>query len=193
MDEPTRARFFKYLQEAYARVLVEARWVAFVLGGRRAEEAQLTARARELAHEAVDQVLSGRRTWKQDVKFVTFMKVTMRSIAWNEWKLASRHDSVDAEVENDDGSRVPKRQLAGGADPLQLALDEEDAQARVYELFEAAEGDELLTAVISAYLEGDCERPRHVAARLKIPEKDVYQAQRKLERRVNANRKKVTA
>ena len=191
VDEQTRQLFLKRLGNYYARVLIEARWIAFEFGGRNDEEDALQRRARDLVSEVAFRVVNEKRTWKPDVDFVVFMKLQMKSIASNEWKQARRHDSVDDEVENDDGSRVPKRQFAGDVDPVESALDEQEAEDRVYELLEAAEGDERLSKVIEAYLTDECEKPRHVAACLGIPEKDVYQAQRKLERRVTARRKKV--
>ncbi len=191
LDEQTRQRFFKRLESHYARVLVEGRWVAFTFGGGKDDEKQLDRRARDLINEAVMQVLRGRRTWNPDVDFVVFVKLTMKSIASNEWKKARRNESMHDEAEGDDGNRAPKRQFAEEDDPLQLALDEQAAEARVYELLEAAEGDDVLTRVVDAYLQDGCEQPRHVATRLGMSVKDVYQAQRKLERRVTSMRKKV--
>ena len=192
VDDAARDRFLKKLRNHYARVLVDARWVAFTFGGRGDDDDALSRRARELIHEVTYRILEGRRTWVEDVDFQAFMKLQMKSVAWNEWKRLKRLDSIDQHTKTEDGGEVLTKELATDPHPLDTALTEQEAEERVYELLEAAEGDETLTKVIEAYLEDDCERPRHVASRLGISEKDVYQAQRKLERRVTARRKKVT-
>jgi DNA-directed RNA polymerase specialized sigma24 family protein len=193
VDDATRGRFLQKLGNYYARVLVDARWVAFMFGGRNDDEDALMQRARDLIHEVTFRILQGRRTWAEDVDFPVFMKMQMRSVASGEWKRVRRLDSIDQATTIADGEELPKNELGTDPHPVETALSEQEAEERVLELMEAAEGDETLTNLIDAYLEDDaCERPRHVASRLKIPEKAVYQAQRKLERRVTARRKKVT-
>ena len=187
-----RERFLKKLGNYYARVLVDARWVAFTFGGRKDDDEALMQRARDLIHEVAYRVIEGRRTWVEDIDFRVFMKMAMKSIAFGEWKRLRRLDSTDQQVIAEDGAEIPKEEVEGDPHPLEAALEEQDAEERVYELLEVAEEDPTLKKLIDAYLEDECERPRHVAARLGMTEKDVYQAQRKLERRVTARRKKVT-
>ncbi len=185
-------RFLKKLGNYYARVLVDARWVAFTFGGRQDDDEALLQRARDLIHEVAYRVMEGHRKWVEDVDFRVFMKMTMKSVALGEWKRLRRLESTEQQSVADDAPEIPKKELEGDPHPLETALDEQEAEERVYELLEAADDDPTLKSLIDAYLEDDCERPRHVAARLGMPEKDVYQAQRKLERRVTARRKKVT-
>lgn len=187
-----RDRFLKKLANYYARVLVEARWIALAFGGNKDGNEALMQRARDLIHEVTYRVLEGRRAWPEDIDFRVFMKMAMKSVAFGEWKRLRRLDSIDQQVTTEEGNELPLKELEGDPHPLETALTAEEAEERVYELLEAAADDPTLQKVIDAYLEQDCERPRHVAARLGIPEKDVYQAQRKLERRVIARRKKVT-
>jgi DNA-directed RNA polymerase specialized sigma24 family protein len=150
-------------------------------------------RARELIHEVTYRIVQGRRSWVEGIDFRVFMKLQMKSVALNEWKRLRRLDSIDQAAKAEDGSDLPMKELGTDPHPLDTAITEQEAEDRVLELMEEAEDDETLKKVIDAYLEDDtCERPKHVAARLKIPEKAVYQAQRKLERRVTARRKKVT-
>lgn len=186
-----RERFLKKLGNYYARVLVDARWVAFTFGGRKEGEEALMQRARDLIHEVAYRVVNGRRTWREDVDFRVFMKMAMKSVAFGDWRLLRRLQSTDQSLVAEDGAEFSKKELETDPHPLERALEEQEAEARVYELLEAADDDPTLKAVIDAYLEDNCERPRHVAARLGMPEKEVYQAQRKLERRVTARRKKV--
>jgi len=192
VDPQKRERFLKNVAHHWGRVLVEATWVVRRCGGLKLDDEQVRARARDLINEAVMRILNGKREWDEALDFVPFMRWTMRSVASAEWKKASRHVPLDAETENPDGSRSPKRQFADQIEPWEAALDEAEAEEMVYEIMQAAEGDPVLEKVVNAYLEDACERPRHVAKRLGLPEKDVYQAQRKIERRVLAARKKVT-
>lgn len=186
-----RERFLKKLGNYYARVLVDARWVAFTFGGRNDDEDVLMQRARDLIHEVAYRVTEGRRAWVETIDFRVFMKMAMKSVAFGDWKRDRRNDSTDETVVADDGSEIPKKEIAD-PHPLEAAIEQREAEERVYELLEVAGDDTTLKNVIDAYLQEDCERPRHVAAHLGIHEKEVYQAQRKLERRVTARRKKVT-
>lgn len=193
MDDATRTRFLQRLGNYYARVLVDARWVAFMFGGRNDDEDALMQRARDLIHEVAYRIVQGRRAWAEEVDFRVFMKLQMKSVALGEWKRLKRLDSIDQPTKTEDGDDAPKKELGTDPHPVDTAISEQEAEERVLELMEEADGDETLKKLVDAYLEDDtCERPRHVAALLKIPEKAVYQAQRKLERRVTARRKKVT-
>lgn len=186
-----RDRFLTKLGNYYARVLVDARWIAFTFGGRNDDDDGLMQRARDLIHEVAYRVTEGRRAWPEDVEFRVFMKMAMKSVALGEWKRARRLESTDQQAVAEDGTELPRKELQADPHPLEKVLEEQEAEERVYELLEAADDDPTLKKVIDAYLEEHCERPRHVAALLGISEKDVYQAQRKLERRVTARRKKV--
>ena len=191
VDTATRQRFLKRVENHWARVLEEAVWVAKRCGGKNITSDEQLGRARELVGEAVARVVTGRRAWKEDVDFVEFMKWTMRSIASGEWKKLRRQDPIAAEKENPDGNRGPKRQFAAETEAWEEALDQDDAERMVAEIIDAADGDAVCEQVVNAYLEEDCDRPRHVAARLVVSEKVVYNAQRKIERRVLTTRKKV--
>lgn len=192
VDNETRQRFLKRLENHWARVLEEAVWVAERCGGKDISAEERVSRARELVGEAVTRVVSGRRRWKEDVDFADFMKWTMRSIASSEWKKLKRQDPLDDEKVNPDGNRSPKQQFAAASDAWDDALDQEDAVRIVGQVIDAAADDALCEKVVNAYLEDDCDRPRHVAARLGIAEKDVYNAVKKLRRRVLSARRKVT-
>lgn len=185
VDQATRERFFGRLKEHWARVFEEAIWVTYLYGSEIP-----AARARDLVNEAVTRVLEGRRAWPEDVGFVSYMRGVMDSIVWGEWKKVRLHQPIGGEVENEDG-RAP-RQLAAVETPREELIEQAEAEARVYEILEAAQGDERLEKIVEAYLADGCDRPRHVAKRLGITDKDVYVAQKKLERRVLSARKKVT-
>lgn len=181
LDEETRQDFLDRLASDWEAVHAEALWVAERTGAGPRFEAQLE-RARELANEAVLRVVEGRRAWNRGVELRTFMGGAMRSIAAADWKRRQRHDPIADDVPDLPGRRPSER--------LEERLDQAEAEAVIDEVRDAATGDALCEAVVRAYLQGNCERPRHVAARLGVPEQAVYNAQRKLARRVLAARKK---
>lgn len=191
LDTATRQRFLKRVENHWGRLLEEALWIAQRCGGKGITDGERLDRARNLVSEAVARVLAGRRTWKEDLDFVDFMKWAMRSIASGEWKKLRRQDPIDAENENIDGNRSPKHQFSAETEAWDQALDQEEAERMVAEIIDAADGEHVCELVVNAYLEQDCDRARHVAARLGVTEKVVYNAHRKIERRVLSARKKV--
>lgn len=191
VDIATRQRFLKRVENHWARLLEEAVWIATRCGGKDATADERWGRARDLAGEAVARVIAGRRPWKEDLDFLAFMRGVMRSIASDEWKKLRRHSPLDAERENADGNRTPKQQFAADTEDWEQSLNQEDANHMIGEIIDAANGDAICEQVVNAYLEQNCDRPRHVAARLGVPEQVVYNAQRKIERRVISARKKV--
>lgn len=191
VDTETRQRFLKRVENHWGRLLEEGVWIAEQRGGKDLTADERVSRARDLVGEAVARVLAGRRPWKEDLDFVAFMKGVMRSIASGEWKKSRRQDPIDAERENAAGNRSPKQQFAAETEAWEESLDQDDAERVAYEIVAAASGNEILEKVVNAFLLEDCDRPRHVAAKLGMTEKDVYNAVRKLRRRVLSTRKKV--
>lgn len=178
LDDEARREFLDMLQRHWAQVQAEALVIAERTGNRMQRE-----RAHELVNEAVLRVFEGRRTWKQRVHFSSYMGWIMRSIASSEWKRLRRQVPL-RDVPMATTTRSP-------LEFLQDQLDRDRLEALLEEVAHTATGDSLCEQVVHAYLSGECDRPRHVAMSLGVPERAVYAAQRKLGRRVRAAKRKL--
>jgi DNA-directed RNA polymerase specialized sigma24 family protein len=197
VDSKARTLFKEQLPRVYRQVLARA----VMLVQRHPRYAQgydsPGKAAEELAQEAVVRVLAGCRTWDPaKVEITFFLKEVMRSIVDADLKSpASAKDSLDApEINRSEATTSSADQqlavlddrdrgLAKGAE--QQLLERERCAAIVDRALEAAGTDAVLVKLVEAIAEG-CGKPAETAQATGLSVDQVYEATRKLRRRLSA-------
>jgi len=153
--------------------------------------------AEELAQEAVVRVLDGDRTWDPTkVDLVFFLKEVMRSILNADLKSpAAAKDSLNGDQANESGTAGSgaderlgvlddrDRGLARSAE--QQLLESEKCAAIVDRALDAAGTDPVLGKLVNAIVEG-CSKSAEIAQATGLSVDQVYEATRKLRRRLSA-------
>jgi DNA-directed RNA polymerase specialized sigma24 family protein len=100
---------------------------------------------RDLFGDAVRSALEGARSWPDDITFVVFLTMSMKSIAWNLRRKARRTTSVDMSVE---GHGAQDAQQRSAPDAETTALAGLRCKALVEKVFELFADDEKALAVV---------------------------------------------
>jgi len=212
IEDTLKRRFLEELeakhQEALARAVYILRRMRWHPG---AEAAQRRDKAEQLLHDAILLVLGGRRVWDPGhVDVVRFLGEIVRSLVSHEMQsIVGRMVSFDAWPAHEAVEIAPDWEAVRGAPseggelaPLGAAASPEDIllwreQQRerderlgraIKEVFVAAGDDLAIRAVLDAMLEGECRRPAQVAARTGMQVPEVYEALRRLRRRLGRGR-----
>ena len=199
MDANLKNRFMEELKEKHDEALTRAaywvgRYMAHDLG-----KGAIGERARELLHEAVWATLDGSREWYADrVDIVTHLGSVVRSFLAHEKRDEKRFMPLDA-FTNDEGEADPDwgdllspttRSIAelgidGNPEELLIAREEQqEMDTRIRKFYQLAANDQQLIAVLDAVLDGDCMKPADIARFSGMSIDDVYEAVRRLRRRL---------
>jgi len=186
IEETLKKRFFQELEdhhhEALARAVTIVRKMNWQPGSNSVSRRE---KAEQLLHDAMLLVLDGSRRWNSDhVDVVPFLGQIVRSL------LSHEMESTKGRTRSLDAWRADQ-----AASPEDVVLSHEHEQQRAEGLNRAikavfvAAGDDLhIRAVLEAMLEGECAKPREVAAYTGMAIDDVYEALRRLRRRVERGR-----
>jgi DNA-directed RNA polymerase specialized sigma24 family protein len=126
----------------------------------------------DLLQEAIARLLDGRRKWPRSVKFVAFMRQTVRSIANEQWRRSQR---APEHAEFNDEALVQKE--------LQTALEPERAFVAsnlLDEINAVFAADPGALAVLSGLAAG--ESPQEIRARSKMSKIQYASAQKRIRR-----------
>jgi DNA-directed RNA polymerase specialized sigma24 family protein len=188
LDPKTRAKFDKDLHAAYPKALAE---VLILLGRTRwagAPRPSRAAKAEELVNEAITRMLGGTRTWDPtnvpDLHY--FLREAVRSM------LSAEFESPTADTSSLDRRPEIASDSAAGhctVDPQEDLAEQQREQLLVGELLEVAGSDPTLEKVVTALMNG-VYKPNDIASATGLGVKTVYQATRKLRRRVEAARER---
>lgn len=157
---------------------------------------------KDLVYVVVKKLYSGERTWNPArVPLESWLRLNIRSEMNNLFKSlytkSGQLREVSLEVKDSDGSRRPiDNQVVAGeafehktANPEEILIEKEARamhRASIEALYAAIEGDDLLENIFLEILDG-CERkPRLLAEKLGVARKEVYNALKRLDRRVEA-------
>lgn len=151
--------------------------------------ATVNAKAQRLVHEAITRTLEGKRTWDPervpDLHY--FLKEAVRSILSAELE-SPRSDDLPLEkvpgLEND-----PAVLELGGTSVEEQMIEHEANAGFIDEVLAAAADDPILEKVVNAIIDGGY-KSAEIAEATGLDVKVVYQATRKLRRRMESARKK---
>jgi hypothetical protein len=199
MDENLKKRFIDELKEKHDEALTRAAyWVGRYMGSDVGKDA-IRDRAQELLHEAVWATLDGSRTWYADrVDIVSHLGSVVRSFVAHETRDASRFVALDhfvadeREADTDWPDFVPSAssslaELGLDASPEDIVIareEQEEMDARIRKVYQLAANDQQLVDVLNAVLDGNCMKPAEIARFTEMSIDDVYEAVRRLRRRL---------
>lgn len=189
MDTKVQARLNASLPEVYRRVLARAVLVVRRTGWKRQTHTVADA-AEELAQEAIVRTLEGKRQWDPSrvPDLESYLYWVMRSIVHAAAQSpGSRVAFFDDEQETSLESLSESTQDA--ATPEATCLLAEEVALREKAIWDAAGDDPILLKLVEAVMDG-CGKPAEIADKTGWPPKVVYEAMRKLRRRVEVKRRK---
>ena len=138
---------------------------------------------RELLHDAIDKLLTGKRQWPRDVPILVFMRQVMRSLA-SEALRKTRTGPVMIEADLPQGEN-------GETDYSAALSDEPDAESQVHarqvlrNIIALFAGDKAVLAVIEGLSLG--LPPEDVQTRHRLTPTQFASAQKRLRRSINRN------
>lgn len=121
--------------------LSDADWIRLDMSARLLVSDSEIVSSEKLLKEAIENVLAGSRKWPNGVKFTTFLRNVMRSIADGYWKKQRRMFRLLDKEDSGDGSGNPEDQLIE-------AEHESLVQARYREIWELFSGDDAVEAIL---------------------------------------------
>lgn len=190
MDSKKRAKLDAELTGIYPHLLAKAELIVRRSGWRRRFEMNRKSVAEDLLHEAVFRAISGPRQWNPDkVNLWGFLVGAMRSIVNAATRsLENKTDSLDEPLPNATGTRVDalESEAASAEDALGSSADVDEREAAI---FAAAGDDPVLLKYVEALMDG-FEKQADIAEHMGVAAEVVYQAHRKLRRRIEARKKK---
>lgn len=188
MDARLRARLDSELPRLYPKLLAQAALMVARSGWRRRFDMDRTGVSEDLLHSAILGVASGRRKWDPErVDLWGVLLGAMRSIISNATHSPENGtESLDEPLPDSTGTRVDTVQERGDS-AEEILCRVEDTQAREEALLAAAGNDPILLRYIEAMMD-ELDKPADVAKHMNIPVDAVYQAHRKLRRRVEARK-----
>lgn len=136
---------------------------------------------RDLVQQAITDLMDGRRTLPEDVPLFTVLCGVMRSQVSN---YVARQQPVGSDTEHAAARHTMLTpDMAGSLDTTDgMATD--DLRARLYQVIG---DDELLQQIIDLLLEDSALKPRDLAEMLDVPVRTIYNAKRRLKRKMKSS------
>lgn len=151
--------------------------------------------AKDIACEAVDDVLLGRRTWDPEKKpdLLDFMRSVVNSkISHLVESAENEKDELALAATSKDGvdhfDTLPNKNAATAAIQLQEKEDEERNSELILSFYDFVADDKLLQGIVGCTIEGVTKRAE-IAAALKVTEHEITNANKRLDRRFKEFRK----
>jgi DNA-directed RNA polymerase specialized sigma24 family protein len=149
--------------------------------------------AQDVVQDAIEDVLTGRRSWNPATQPDLF--VHLRSIV--DSKLSHLVDSKENRsvrsesalgVKNEDANKVASLARLPDSSPSQFeTLLQAEAEDFFWGFYECLAGEPLLQNIIEC-IDAGIDKPGEIAAHLGVPPKEMYNARKRLQRRVNEYR-----
>lgn len=151
--------------------------------------------ARDIACEAIDDVLLGRRAWDQEKNpdLLDFMRSVVNSKISHLVEGAENKKVELALVASDEDGvdhfdTLPSKNATTGAIQLQEKEDEARNDRLILSFYDFLTDDKLLQGIVGCMIEGMTKRSE-IAAALKVKEQEITNANKRLERRCKEFRK----
>jgi hypothetical protein len=191
VDPKIRARFLEDLPRALPLVLAESLRMLRRTRWRRATDETVNAHAQQLVNEAIARTLEDKRAWDPervpDLHY--FLTQVVRSILSSE---LGSPQSDEIPLENAPNLENDLAAIKFGSASAEEHLFEHEADGGlVDEVLEAAADDLILGKVVNAIIDGSY-KSAEIAETTGLDVKVVYQAMRKLRRRIESARKKAS-
>lgn len=194
MDSNVRAKFKAELQDIYPQLLARAELLVQRSGWRRRFDMNRKSVAEDLLHEAVVRIWSGtRRPWEPAKgTLLAYLTWQMKNLVFN-FSQSPENKTSSLDEPAGDGPESKGDLTAHEAPDVEtLHIRKETAEEMEAALFEAAGDDPVLLKYVEAMMDG-VGTQAGIAERTGLPIEEVYQAHRKLARRIKARRKKESA
>lgn len=150
----------------------------------------------DLVYQAIEKVLTGQRQWDPTtspdlflfLKGVVDSSLSHLARSWENRYVRKETTSVAAtdNAEDEHGTGIIDCVPATASNPEEMLLQQED-EARCEELFliifDSLEDEPLLQKILECLLD-DVEKPADIAEKLSVPVKEIYNARKKLQRRL---------
>lgn len=195
MSDAEVTELVEYLTDYALRKMRKLFWRGVRFSGPRAARGQLSAAGgispEDLAVEAIERFLDGRRAWDQEEApdFRRFLRGAIDSMVSHLVKSAENCATREAPVaaaaasgKPSPDSQVPARGLDAET-PVELCLDREWRERFRAAVAKEIEGDPLLSDLLQCF--GAGLSPAETAEMLDIPVQDVYNAQKRLGRKLD--------
>jgi DNA-directed RNA polymerase specialized sigma24 family protein len=138
--------------------------------------------ADDLAMQAVADVFAGHRNWNADYPPFYNLCWIVRSIASNQLRKERRLRSYDIDVETGFGQSLISQPVAP---PPSETYETDETQRGLRALISRALGDDgLLHRLVALFDEREVWKPQEMATELNVGESEIYQAKRRLRRRL---------
>jgi DNA-directed RNA polymerase specialized sigma24 family protein len=186
LDSNVRAKLKAELPGIHARLLAHALFLVGRSGWRRLARVDQTEAAKDLLQEAVLRTLQGSRRWDPErVDLARFLREAMRSIA-NAAVRSPQNSTV--RLDNYEEQSASEHVLTDDSESKEATFGRsQEIGQQVAAVIDAAGKDEFLCKVVEAIMDGD-DKAGAISKRLAVRVEDVYNALRKLRRRVDAAR-----
>ncbi len=191
MDSKVRARLKRELPGIYTRLLAKAELLIRRSGWRRRFDMNRKSVAEDLLHEAVLRSLTpGGRQWHPEkVDLWGFLVGAMKSIV-NAAVRSPENATTSLNEPTADGSATKIDELEDEGPSAEEPIGHsKEVGEQVRAIFEAAGDDPILLKLVEVMMDGH-EKPANIAKQMNVTADAVYQAQRKLRRRVEARKNK---
>lgn len=136
--------------------------------------------ADDIIMQAFTDVFAHKRKWNEDYPPLDNLCWIVRSIASNQLNKEKRLSPLEQETESGLGLSLPSDQ------PSAAELYEADEQRRgVHRLLRSAVGDDsLLRRLVALFMEWEVWKPKEMASELNVREQEIYEAKRRIRRRL---------
>lgn len=136
----------------------------------------------DLAMQAINDVLEGRRAWNADYPPFNNLCWIIKSIASNQLRKESRLIPYDPDMEVGSEQSVPL--LPVHASPAE-AYEANETQRSLRALIRRViDGDSLSRRLVELFLEWQTWKPKEMAVALNVSETEIYEAKRRMRRRI---------
>jgi len=142
--------------------------------------------ADDLVMQAFADVLAHKRTWNENYPPFDNLCWIVRSIASNQLDKEKRLSPLELDTESGPGLTLPSAQ------PSAAELYEADERQRglIKLLLSAVGDDSLLRRLVALFMDWEVWRPQEMATELNVGEQEIYEAKRRIQRRLVRLRKK---